>query len=146
MPRGYPDFFGFSVFAFYGAIRHSGFIAIPTPGVVETVLFTITGKGRIWGGWWNVFHATNLAAQTVRIYLDGVLVCSVATTAPMVYGYDKAPGNMLYGTYYRAVDNPVAHGLFVPDQTFGQTWEFRIFNFDAAAGTGGCNIAYTLYR
>lgn len=145
MARGYADFFGFSMFPFYGSIRHSGFIAKALPGSAETELFGITGKGRLWGGWFNVWHATNIAGQAIRIYIDGTLVCSYGAQAAIVYNYPVAPGNMLYVTYYRDVDNPVVYGLIVPDQTYGQSWSLRVSNGDVAAGGGGCNIDYTIY-
>ena len=66
MARGYPDFFGQSIFPKYGTPIH-----VLKPGTVvldgaTEIVFNIIGKGRTYGGWirWlgvdSVFRATRL--------------------------------------------------------------------------------------
>jgi len=146
MARGYPDFFGFSIFPFYGAIRYTGETLKVLPGGVETEIFTIIGKGRIWGGEWQVIHGTNLPAISLNIYIDEDLAASISCSDSIDKGYAFPVGTLIYGTYYDQIKGRRAYGLIVPNQTFGQSWSIKINNGDAAGGSGTCSATYTLFK
>ena len=74
MARGYPDFFGVSVFPFYGAPQLDQFIDVGVPAAGTVTLHALTIKGQIAGGYMRVTTAHDLANYYLSVYFDGVRV------------------------------------------------------------------------
>jgi hypothetical protein len=69
MPRGYPDFFGMSIFSKYGVLVRAPFGLADADAVAHTVL-TVTGKGIISSGYLTVSGPTNPTGLTVLLNVD----------------------------------------------------------------------------
>ena len=73
MARGYPDFFGFSVFPFYGSTLETGGLKT-APFGVETALVTVAGKGQIYNCEYLTQDADAVNLDAVRLYVDGIAI------------------------------------------------------------------------
>lgn len=72
MSKGYPDFFGFSVFPQYGAFinESAGGVAVVAGASVD--FFDIQSKGRVYDGYLRIYGCTLPATVSVRLTIDGV--------------------------------------------------------------------------
>jgi len=70
MARGYPDFFGYSIFPQYGSHNQAVFNdTIPAAGVHN--LITVNGKGVLQSGYVEIWNGTDLIYNTLYIEVDG---------------------------------------------------------------------------
>ena len=70
MPRGYPDFFGFSIFPFHGTSYRQYYPLAAVGPLVETAILMIAGKGILFSGYIRITGAAALTGQAI-IYVDG---------------------------------------------------------------------------
>ena len=114
MARGYPDFFGFSIFPQFGTLTEedSGLFAIVT-GNTQT-LFTITQKGKSYGGIlrYNGQGDVHLKTQAIVI-VDGVTISDEVPAGQIHYGYYVIPNQFINLVDYHITD----------------TYEYVVFNF-----------------
>ena len=76
MPRGYPDYFGQSIFMKYGSAQRAAYDGYVTANT-ENNIITISGKGRLYGGYLYTDQGTNQKNDRVRVYVDGVMIFSL---------------------------------------------------------------------
>jgi len=70
MPRGYPDYFGHSIFPKYGSAQWKwGVEIVPSLSTVEIV--KVTGKGVLTGGWVYLTEQVGHEADDILLYVDG---------------------------------------------------------------------------
>lgn len=72
MARGYPDFFGMSVFPQYGPFQVDAAIAVNCPDSAITQVIALAGKGVTYGGYLQLIIAQLVKNQmSVIVTLDG---------------------------------------------------------------------------
>lgn len=141
MARGYPDFFGFSIFPFYGVLYRTPVAAIGPILNVETDLVEITGKGILTAGQITGVDVAINANPWLAIYVDGGEV--FATTMEGLYAGGWLPGvKQLMVLNYKAVADRTRIVHFPLQIPFGQS--LRITCRDNAA-VGVNFVAYLYY-
>jgi len=76
MPRGYPDYFGQSIFPKYGTITIDDQVVNCPQGVVTTI-HNIEGKGRIYGGAFATGAGTPDTTDELQIIIDGITLFNI---------------------------------------------------------------------
>jgi len=77
MARGYPDFFGYSVFPYYGpAARDLGGVNVPGGG--REVIVSLTGKRHVYAVQVTVLDVDWSRNDSIYLYVDGVLIRSTS--------------------------------------------------------------------
>jgi len=72
MARGYPDFFGMSVFPQYGPFQVEAEVAVNCPNAATTPVIAIAGKGVTYGGYLHLSIAQLVKNQmAIDCTLDG---------------------------------------------------------------------------
>jgi hypothetical protein len=144
MAKGYPDFFGYSIFPQFGVPQRStGNVVIPTAS--GSVITTLTGKGVTVGGYLMVSNSDDLPNITIRYTLDsqGVVAVDLQT---LLYGSKGGgmgdfPLEMRYFDEEEGRANLAVRGGF----TFQSDLELWSYNFSAAnAITWGRDIYWAI--
>ena len=87
MAKGYPDFFGYSVFPYYGDLLNQDVLV---PGVVAldtATLFEISHKGILFGGYLYLFSTDAPPTDLLVITVDGSVVFSDSCLHLYWFGY-----------------------------------------------------------
>jgi len=71
MPRGYPDYFGQSIFPKYGGARRKSFYSVIVANT-ENDIVVVSGKGVIFGGWLYSNYGSKQEDDIIRIYVDEI--------------------------------------------------------------------------
>jgi len=129
MARGYPDFFGQSIFLKYGQMQHVNITAVNCPAGETTDIVSITGKGKTYSGW--AYASVGVAClDSVKILavIDGSIyeVCN-HFECDYVYNATRITNALIQQTYYSAGDGYVAYA-FAKDWTFEQSLKIQIEN------------------
>lgn len=74
MPRGYPDFFGFSVFPFWGSPLLATFADAAIGAGVRVPMHALNLKGQIAGGFLRITNTADFNNTYLHIVVDGVRV------------------------------------------------------------------------
>ena len=75
MAKGYPDFFGYSMFPYYGTIYVTGTSTAVAAGATFTAI-SLTMKGYIHGGFLQIEGFDDLTTVFIRVYIDGNMLAS----------------------------------------------------------------------
>jgi len=149
MARGYPDFFGFSVFPSFGipTEEDSGFVVIPSGGV--PLLIDITGKGRSYGG--ELFFDGNEDARKVVmpiVTIDGVIFNDFNTDANLQYAWDLSVTRFIRLVCAATQHETASYASYVfgKDFTWGQSFTLALNNVTAAAITARCRFRWAQVR
>ena len=92
MARGYPDFFGYSVFPTWGpANMQDHLVDTVNPFNIETV-YELTQKGTIYGGWLRMYDSLAGGGSFIRCTIDGVLLSRRTPEQMLLYTltYDES--------------------------------------------------------
>ena len=130
MARGYPDYFGFSVFPSYGDFAREDFNENPGGGAVRYEIFGLTAKGKTAGGYFYVHTApltTNDFLLEVRI--DGEYFSPGRVWADVNYNYSGNPDNILQLKYANTRTHVYTYA-FAKDWTFGYEFDLVATVFD----------------
>ncbi len=145
MARGYPDFFGFSMFPFYGTTLFSGHIVNSVIPGVEKSMFELNYKGRIVGGRIAMYTLATSGSARLRVYIDDVMIFDETPGGAFTFG-NVHPGTspaflsvhyLEFGTYTY---------VFSPDYTFGRKWECKIKNDDIVNINYDLDVIYNTYK
>lgn len=133
MARGYPDFFGYSIFPSYGLfLTHDQTIA-PMLDTEDFNMIDIAGKGKVHGGYLDIDSLASMAGVSITITIDGVYY---GTYIPFNDREDAifAPGaDLLWLMLYDPDSGHVVYGI-AEGATFGQSFVINVEN------TSGANI------
>jgi len=149
MARGYPDFFGFSIFPSFGipTEENSGWVVV---GAGTTpVLVDIAGKGKSYGGelWFDGNEDACDLAQPIVI-IDGVTFNDVTAEAHLIYGQDLCESR-----FTRLICSELQHATasrgafaFGKDFTWGQSLSIALNNATAANMNAWCRLRWARVR
>jgi len=139
MPRGYPDYFGQSVFPKYGTASLEAAM-VNAVADDETELIKIEGKGRTYGGVVISPDPDLKTTSRVRIYIDDELFFNWSIHSLYLHGFTSMtplPESILC---YDPTSPNYAIGI-EKDLTFEQSFALKFDNTAAAVIT----IAYYMY-
>ena len=128
--RGYPDFFGYSLFPRYGIPvgENKMWTNVPNGGV-ETI-FSIAGGGRTYGGFVKYYGDEDLFNMTaITAILDGVAHVSEAVSVELEYGIPAMRAQPFVLSQYeqRVVEQHVCY-TGVPEWTFNTSMVVTLQN------------------
>lgn len=133
MAKGYPDFFGFSIFPQFGAYQFTDSGAIIVAANTFGTVFDVNSKGKIYSGFINV--QTLGLADTATIFLemtiDGQIMYSQTLDVMLQIGFTGALDVPFTLTNYNRKTNYYTFS-FQSDLSFSQSVLVRIFT-DATA-------------
>ena len=135
MARGYPDFFGTSVFPMYGVngIQHR-LIANIAPGATRTI-FDLGGKVVCQGGFLSWIMDDSVGASQILLFLDGINIFGQSLSNMIEY---QGAGPLAFPWYimrYSPHEDTYAIGFYGP-YTVGTGWRIDMIN----ASTLGCPL------
>ena len=76
MAKGYPDFFGFSMFPYHGTSFIDSALHVVSPGDIDT-LVSLDFKGIVTGGHLHIQVVASDQLYQVNLTVDGSLICEV---------------------------------------------------------------------
>jgi len=101
MARGYPDFFGHSMFPYYGVMTEVG-AATAVAGGATAEIGRITGKGSVFSVDIYTIDTDADVLDRIRIYCDNGLFTNQSWAGMYVYGFDKP----VYGEMFELCYDP----------------------------------------
>jgi len=143
MPRGYPDYFGQSIFPKYGKTRlKTQDDDTVTNNATETVL-TITGKGRIFGGWIKCLVETASNNFWVKLYIDDNIISSDQPALHRFRGIIPGVNAVVVITEYNSVSGIYTFTIG-NELTFESSFRIDIYNLTGDNIYIDSDIYYTL--
>ena len=143
MARGYPDYFGYSMFPSYGNLLELedafGIIAGATITIME-----LNHKGMICGGYIRLSGAVPLNNYLIIPYIDGIAHVDFLSNIPFDYGFQLPDGHMFYVSYYNNTDNEIVFSMS-PGFPFGVSFAITIENTSLAVGLCTSRLLYNVY-
>lgn len=124
MARGYPDFFGFSIFPYYGTLYREVIALTDLIDADEVSLTTISGKGILAAGNITMLESVAGAIPELRIYVDGELSAGSGRDAMITNGWFGANTQLMELISWTYPEG-AAVASFPREIQFGQSFELR---------------------
>ena len=146
MARGYPDYFGYSVFPNFGQMIGVAIDeAIPGGGAVNDIV-NIVGKGKTYSGFFYFnMGGNNGVGITVRAIIDGNLYGTNNLRFDYTSGFTETEHALLRLVYYNETSF-VSSWAIGKDWTFGQSFIIRITSGAGAPGLVLGRFHYSVYQ
>lgn len=143
MARGYPDYFGYSMFPYYGALLDMDDTGVLAAGAFVDTL-ALAHKGMIRGGYLHFWGGAPAINLELTITPDGNNLGMHAVSTWMNNGWTKPEGNALYLTFY---NDATQHFMlsFVPGFPFDISYSLRIENTSAGPTSWYAELLYNVY-
>jgi len=142
MAKGYPDFFGFSTFPWYGTTARDYADLGPLATGAEHVINSLVGRGCVLGGTAFIFTGAPMGDDlSCRLYIDGALVFDEPMSYLYHYNMQRNLDSLVYLLYY-AQGLQVAFVSISTNLTYMTSFDFRIYNNTGA----GMNVESSLYH
>ena len=130
MAKGRPDFFGTPIHPKYGTGTYQGSLVATINAGLDTDVFNITDKGRIYGGYLNLAHVADGTLATVQLFVDGTLIWgyNVKNYMDRCWVYPEVDP-----VFLRLYDLDAEHVMFgfCKDYTFEKEYRIHVFNLSA---------------
>ena len=143
MARGYPDYFGYSMFPSYGNLLELedgfGIAAGETITIME-----LNHKGMICGGYIRLEGDIPLNNYLIIPHIDGVAHVDFLAITHYNYGLHLPDGHMFYVSYLNNVDNEVVFSMS-PGFPFGVSLAITIQNTSLEVGLCTSRLLYNVY-
>jgi len=133
MAKGYPDFFGFSIFPQFGAYQYTDSGAIVVAADTYGTIFDIDSKGKVYTGYLHIqtLGLANTASIFVEMTVDGQMIISRPLDVLLQIGFTGALDVPFILTDYNKDTNYFTI-VFMSDFSFSQSVLVRIYT-DATA-------------
>jgi len=131
MSRGYPDFFGFSTFPYFGPVELQHRMTSPVAGGGRELEFELTTKSIIRGGYLHITGQDDPLTGLLDLSIDDVPGWWTSSLAALRESVVEHKEWFLYLTEYAPVDE-IYTIAFRGDTTIGQT--FRLYYENGGAG------------
>ena len=146
MAKGYPDFYGFSIFPRYGAVMSDQVVALNVADDDRVELHALIGKGRITGGVLRILGALDFGWLWPEVWVDGVkLTYDMGPNATILnFGRDSRGFPLALKNYLGK--SGTASWDYVNDYVFNETYSVWCNNESGAIVTVNSNLNYTLMQ
>lgn len=141
MARGYPDFFGTSVFPSPGSASRSVSGGTNCPAGAVTSILTLTGKGTVFAGWISFINSPGLLDLFVQLTVDGLVLAKEDIYQLYKYNNSKPLGNLLYIELLSPDYNECQIGLG-ENVSYGQSYDISVDNQLGVLTTAYYNVNY----
>ena len=105
MPRGYPDYFGQSIFPKYGSLKVATGSGISLPNGVEKTVVSISGKGQVYSGFMSISGTVSPVNTSCRVYVDNNLIFAQTIKNMLDHGFTLPDTTLLYVREYNTTNN-----------------------------------------
>lgn len=144
MARGYPDFFGFSVFPFHGISYRAEHPAAAVAAGAETTLIEIAGKGILFSGYVVVSGVAAINARSL-IYVDGNRISEQTPHNALLTNTASGYPDLQVISEYDVISNHYTL-LMIKEITFGYQFKLTISDVDVLGPTVTAGIRYNLIQ
>jgi len=124
MGRGYPDFFGFSIYPFYGVLLDEAIDLTPQILGDRTSLVVITGKGLITALALYCYFDVAGSNPEVDLYVDGDLIFGMNLSGMQQQGFSGGANHLMDLGFYDPDFNYSIVNLS-KEVPFGQSFEVK---------------------
>ena len=141
MARGYPDFFGQSIFPKYGKPELEGMTGIKATGLDWKYVFQTDSKGRSYGGYFHVKGISGLrTGYKLRYTIDGSVYTGRTVEEELDYGFQFNDSHLFFLTRWAQddINQNICHAF-----TKDWTWEQSLFV--EMQNTSGVNLTVIGY-
>ena len=146
MARGYPDYFGYSVFPNFGQMIGVAINVVVPGGGAVTDIVDIAGKGKTYSGFFLFsMGGNNGVGITVQGIIDGNLYGTNNVRADYTSGFTETEHALLRLVYYNETTFESSWAIG-KDWTFGQSFIIRITSGAGLAGTVLGRFHYSVYQ
>lgn len=140
MARGYPDYFGYSMFPYYGdlSLDDSGNVFVAAGD--RDPIFELKLKGQIAGG---RFYIQNLVSPTLCRFIltvDGIEIMNWSVDDFIHYAVGNA-GSIIKAVYYNDVET-IFNSSYIKDYSFGNQLKMEVDNGMAVIATVQSRLYY----
>ncbi len=131
MARGYPDFFGYSIFPKYGTAELANSFGAIGSGAGEGDMLSITGKGKLLSGFIRIIMGGVWVNNTINVYIDGIQVTTFSITDWHNYSFIHLTSAPIFLSYYNNAD---LYFFFIPNDnvTYGVSFRVGLVNTSGA--------------
>ena len=143
MAKGYPDFFGFSTFPWYGSTARDYADLGPLADATEHVINAVLGRGVCLGGTAEIFAGEGMVNNLwCRLYIDGALIFNENVSTLHYRNFSKNLDSLIYLLYF-AQGREVAYVSISTNLTYMSSFDFRIYNNTGGAILVESSLYYT---
>ena len=139
MPRGYPDYFGQSIFPKYGVFTKENGTTTIAALSTDTVI-KVTDKGRTYGARLHIDESFDVSNCVFRLVIDGTIVYDTTPAVSLKHNITEEGQAPFYLRRYDSIDNSYTLCLS-KDITFEQSLEITFQNVTA----NSVDVEYYLY-
>jgi len=144
MAKGYPDFFGFSTFPWYGTTQRDYYDSPILATGAEYVINAITGRGVCLGGTAEIIAGNGMTNNLwCRLYIDGALVFDENVSTMHYYNFARNLDSLVYLLYF-AQGREFARTSISTNLTYMSSFEFRIYNNTGGGMLVDSSLYYTI--
>ena len=86
MAKGYPDFFGFSIFSQYGSFQMGEYLLAASLANSTTTIFNLEGKGKVYSARLHSNIAVDPSNLAVQVIVDGITTGAHGIKTLLKYG------------------------------------------------------------
>lgn len=140
MAKGYPDFFGYSVFPQYGPYQFETPAFAALAAGISGNLFSISGKGVLTGGFIAFSSIDEPANVHIQMKPDGVDSYDYLLEYYKDYGFNFPATGMFFASDYEAAD-----GYVTLHPTPGLTFSSSLVVYVSNNAAGAINIASNIW-
>jgi len=144
MARGYPDFFGISIFPHFGGAKENDGSLVVDANVHNT-LFAITGKGHIYSIEVTSRLPVTVINDNIELWVDGHEFSSIKPSSAILFGPQYGALGMWDITRYEPSANAIAvslHGIITFAASFSVLYDEQSGN----TPTVGWTARYSLLQ
>ena len=146
MAKGYPDFYGFSIFPRYGAIMVDQQIALVVPNLATTTIHELTGKGRIAGGSFRIRWCTDWSLAWPIVTIDGNVLTHATGITSLLNTFGQGCEGFPVALKHYSGDGATVSFDYVKDYVFNNSYKVEFYNFSGLAGSVHSYLNYTLMQ
>lgn len=140
MAKGYPDFFGFSVFPQFGPFQNEVINKVVASGASGDIV-NISDKGNIYSGYFDI-SSVRLQSIFINLIVDGTSVAYLSPQALLIRGHNSALDLPFILTLYETVTG-MATIVIQSDITFSSSYRIEIQNTTIADATMSGNALWS---
>jgi len=140
--RGYPDYFGQSIFPKYGGAKEVSGSKTVTANTENTIV-EVSGKGVLYSGGLYAQGSDKCKDDRVRIYIDNVSIVTISFTALLTRGLVIVPNDIVTLTYYSDIEFKY-HVSFLREVTFDEGFKITYEEKSGRTPTVSCGVRYAL--
>ena len=147
MARGYPDYFGQSIWPKYGTPLQSFWAVVFIAPTVTQEVLRIDAQGVLTSATFYIQLLGGTTGHNFTIVIDGEIFAAVTATE-LLDGYDTNNGSCYFEVTYYSVDDQYAIIRLIKDIPFRSYLALSVTNMNTAGGanikTGGYTTHYVV--